>query len=37
MIAIAFAPRNARVSVASRSQIRLMAALPGLISSLPPG
>ena len=37
MTAIAFAPRSARVSAASRSRSRLMAALLGLISSLPLG
>ena len=32
--AIAFPPRRMRISVASRSRIRLMAAVDGLISSL---
>jgi hypothetical protein len=36
MIAIAFEPRNARISTASRSRKRLTARLLGVISSLPP-
>ena len=34
MTAIAFEPRRVRISAASLSRTRLMAALPGLISSL---
>jgi hypothetical protein len=36
MTAAAFEPRRARISDASRSRSRLMAALSGLISSLGP-
>ena len=35
MTAMALAPRRARISAASRSRIRRIAALLGLISSLP--